>query len=138
MLEKYGFVLLVGEAGAGKSTIAATLAMAAIDQWGCSTLKIDEPAGVAAHWNPHEPSQFFWIDDAFGVTQYEFLLAYGWNRAFPRRSFTLLQGCRFPPCLDATARGPASRRSRATGRGRRARPASAYRDMDAVAPARKV
>ncbi len=94
MLEKYGFVLLVGEPAAGKSTIAATLAMAAIDQWGCSTLKIDEPTGVAQHWNPHEPSQFFWIDDAFGVTQYEFLLAYGWNRAFPQIKAALTNGAR--------------------------------------------
>jgi len=94
MLEKYGFVLLIGEPAAGKSTIAATLAMAAIDQWGCSTLKIDEPAGVTQHWNPHEPSQFFWIDDAFGVTQYEFLLAYGWNRAFPQIKAALTNGAR--------------------------------------------
>jgi len=94
MLVKYGFVLLIGEPAAGKSTIAATLAMAAIDQWGCSTLKIDEPGGIEEHWNPHEPSQFFWIDDAFGVTQYEFLLAYGWNRAFPRVKAALDSGSR--------------------------------------------
>lgn len=94
MLEKYGFVLLIGEPAAGKSTIAATLAMAAIDQWGCSTLKIDEPAGIKEDWNPHEPSQFFWIDDAFGVTQYEIVLAYGWNRAFPRVKAALANGAR--------------------------------------------
>ena len=94
MLEKYGFVLVIGEPAAGKSTIAATLAMAAIDQWGCSTLKIDEPAGVTQHWNPHEPSQFFWIDDAFGVTQYEFLLTYGWNRAFPQIKAALTNGAK--------------------------------------------
>jgi hypothetical protein len=68
--------------------------MAAIDQWGCSTLKIDEPSGVTQHWNPHEPSQFFWIDDAFGVTQYEFLPTYGWNRAFPQIKTALNGGAR--------------------------------------------
>ena len=94
MLEQHGFVLLLGEPAAGKSTIAAMLAMAAIDQWGCSTLKLDEPARVIDHWNPHEPSQFFWIDDAFGVTQYEALLAYGWNRVFPQVSAALRRGAR--------------------------------------------
>lgn len=94
MLEKHGFVLLLGEPAAGKSTIAATLAMAAIDQWGCSTLKIDEPAGIAEHWNPHEPTQFFWVDDAFGVTHYEPSLAYGWNRAFSKVQAAMKNGAR--------------------------------------------
>jgi energy-coupling factor transporter ATP-binding protein EcfA2 len=70
-LDKHSFVLLVGEPAAGKTTIASMLAMAAIDQWGASTLKLEDPAKVVDRWNPGEPSQFFWIDDAFGVTQYE-------------------------------------------------------------------
>lgn len=78
-LDQYGFVLLIGEPAAGKTTIASLLAMAALDQWNASTLKLDRPEEVKEHWNPDEPSQFFWIDDAFGVSQYESHLVYGWN-----------------------------------------------------------
>lgn len=78
-LDKHGFVLLIGEPAAGKTTIASLLAMAALDQWNASTLKLDKPDEVKEHWNPDEPSQFFWIDDAFGVSQYESHLVYGWN-----------------------------------------------------------
>jgi len=78
-LDKHGFVLLIGEPAAGKTTIASLLAMAALDQWNASTLKLDDPAAVVDHWNPHEPSQFFWVDDAFGVSQYESQLVHDWN-----------------------------------------------------------
>lgn len=81
-LDRHGFVLLVGEPAAGKTTIASMLAVAALDQWGSSTLKLDTPEKVVDHWNPDEPSQFFWIDDAFGVMQYEAYLVHGWNHAF--------------------------------------------------------
>ncbi len=76
---KQGFVLLIGEPASGKTTIASLLAVAAVDQWRASVLKLDAPQDVAKRWNPKEPSQFFWIDDAFGVTQYEDHLAIGWN-----------------------------------------------------------
>jgi hypothetical protein len=66
-LDKHSFVLLIGEPAAGKTTIASMLAMAALDQWNASLLKLDEPGKVAERWNPDEPSQFFWLDDAFGV-----------------------------------------------------------------------
>jgi len=78
-LNNHGFVLLIGEPAAGKTTIASLLAMAAIDQWRAPTLKLDDPASVVRHWNPDEPSQFFWLDDAFGVTQYESNLVSSWN-----------------------------------------------------------
>ena len=79
-LDKHGFVLLIGEPASGKTTIASMLAMAALDQWQASMLKIENPSEVVQHWNPHEPAQFFWLDDAFGVQQYEDSLARGWNR----------------------------------------------------------
>ncbi|MDQ3565385.1 MAG: hypothetical protein M3436_15070 [Pseudomonadota bacterium] len=79
-LDEHGFVLLIGEPAAGKTTIASMLAMAAADQWGASVLKLDDPGKVVERWNPDEPSQFFWIDDAFGVTQYEASLVHGWNQ----------------------------------------------------------
>lgn len=79
-LDSHGFVLLVGEPASGKTTIASLLAMASADQWGASVMKLTDPKSVVDRWNPDERSQFFWIDDAFGVTQYESGLAAGWNQ----------------------------------------------------------
>ena len=80
-LDEHGFVLLIGEPAAGKTTIASLLAMSAIDQWQASPLKLDDAEKVVERWNPKEPSQFFWVDDAFGVTQYEAQLVRGWNHS---------------------------------------------------------
>jgi hypothetical protein len=93
-LDRHSFVLLVGEPAAGKTTIASMLAMAALDQWNSSLLKMDEPAEVAKRWNPDEPSQFFWLDDAFGVTQYEEFLVNGWNRILPQLKPMLRNGAK--------------------------------------------
>lgn len=93
-LDRHSFVLLVGEPAAGKTTIASMLAMAALDQWDASLLKLDEPAEVAKRWNPDEPSQFFWLDDAFGVTQYEEFLVQGWNRILPQLRPMLRKGAK--------------------------------------------
>jgi hypothetical protein len=93
-LDQHGFVLLVGEPAAGKTTIASMLSMAALDQWGASTLKLDDPGKVMDHWNPDEPSQFFWIDDAFGVLQYESYLVHRWNHALPQVTAMLRKGAR--------------------------------------------
>lgn len=93
-IDKHGFVLLIGEPAAGKTTIASLLAMAAVDQWNASLLKIDDPSGVVEHWNLDDSSQFFWIDDAFGVTQYEAFLVRSWNHIFPQIRTMLRQGAR--------------------------------------------
>jgi energy-coupling factor transporter ATP-binding protein EcfA2 len=81
-LYKHGFVLLLGEPGSGKSTIAGALALAAADLWKCLTLRVDNADQFERHWNPNEPRQFFWVDDAFGTTQYQHHLAESWNRRF--------------------------------------------------------
>jgi hypothetical protein len=93
-LDKHSFVLLVGEPAAGKTTIASLLAMAALDQWHASVLKLDEPGKVAERWNPDEPSQFFWLDDAFGVTQYEDFLVHRWNHVLPQIKTMLSKGAK--------------------------------------------
>lgn len=93
-LDTHRFVLLIGEPAAGKTTIASMLAMASADQWGASVMKLDHPKSVVDHWNPHEESQFFWIDDAFGVTQYESALVMGWNHILPQMKTSLRKGCR--------------------------------------------
>ena len=93
-LDRHGFVLLIGEPAAGKTTIASMLAVAALDQWQASMLKLDVPAKVVERWNPREPSQFFWIDDAFGVTQYEAPLIHAWNHILPQICTMLRRGAR--------------------------------------------
>jgi hypothetical protein len=91
-LDEHGFVLLIGEPAAGKTTIASMLAMAAADNWGSSVLKLADPGKVVEHWNVEEPTQFFWIDDAFGVTQYESSLVHGWNHSLVQIKAMLRQG----------------------------------------------
>jgi len=93
-LDRHGFVLLIGEPAAGKTTIASMLGMAAVDQWNASMLKLDDPGKVVERWNPEEPSQFFWLDDAFGVTQYETFLVHGWNHILPQIKTMLRKGAK--------------------------------------------
>ncbi len=91
-LDEHGFVLLIGEPAAGKTTIASMLAMAAADKWKSSVVKLADPAKIVERWNVDEPSQFFWIDDAFGVTQYESPLVQGWNHSLAQVKAMLRQG----------------------------------------------
>ena len=91
-INEYGFVLLIGEPAAGKTTIASLLAMAALDQWNSLVLKLDDPKDIIDHWNPHEPSQFIWVDDAFGVTQYDDTLVREWNRILTNVKTMLSKG----------------------------------------------
>lgn len=93
-LVEHGFVLLLGEPACGKSTIAAALAVGALDQWGCSTLKIRDADDFVKHFNPHEPKQFFWVDDAFGATQFDWSSASGWNLAFSHINAAIHRGAR--------------------------------------------
>jgi len=91
-LVEHGFVLLLGEPACGKSTIAATLAVAALDEWGCSVLKIRGADEFVQHSNPHEPKQFFWVDDAFGATQFDWSVVTNWNRVMPHLNATIKRG----------------------------------------------
>jgi signal recognition particle GTPase len=93
-LDTHHFVLLVGEPASGKTTIASLLAMSSADQWGASVAKLTTPKSVVDRWNPHEKSQLFWIDDAFGVTQYESGLVSGWNHVLNEVKTILRQGNR--------------------------------------------
>ncbi|WP_028006472.1 hypothetical protein [Solimonas flava] len=93
-INEHGFVMLIGEPAAGKTTIASMLAMAAADRWGSSVLKLNEPAKVEERWNPEEPSQFFWVDDAFGIMQYESSLAHSWNSILPQVRTMLRRGAK--------------------------------------------
>lgn len=91
-LNRHGFVLLVGEPAAGKTTIASMLAMAALDQLQIRTLKLDTAEKVIEHWNTENSAQLFWIDDAFGVTQYEASLSREWNHALSKIKAIIANG----------------------------------------------
>ena len=93
-IEKHGFVLLIGEPAAGKTTVASLLAVGSLDQWKAPTMKLETAEQVVHHWNPENPQQFFWIDDAFGVTQHESTLTSRWNQAMPKVVTMLGQGAK--------------------------------------------
>jgi hypothetical protein len=93
-LIEHGFVLLLGEPMCGKSTIAAALALGALDEWGCSTIKIRDADEFVRHSNPHEKQQFFWVDDAFGATQLDVAATFKWNSAFPHLHAAIKRGAR--------------------------------------------
>jgi len=90
----HGFVLLLGEPASGKSMIATTLAMGALDIWKCSTFKIINAQDFLKHWNPVEPNQFFWVDDVFGTTQYQKDTVYEWNRILPHLYAAIRKGAK--------------------------------------------
>lgn len=47
-----------------------------------------------SRWNPDKPSQFFWIDDVFGVRQYESYLVHGWNHILPQIKAMVKKGAK--------------------------------------------
>ncbi len=91
---EHGFVLLLGEPAAGKSTIAATLAIAALDNWKCGVKRVDSAKELIDAWDPDEPSQLFWIDDAFGSIRHDPMLTDGWARRMDQVMTAVGQGAR--------------------------------------------
>ena len=89
-----GFVLLLGEPACGKSTIAATLAMAALDNWGCGVRRVDSADELVAAWDPDEQGQLFWVDDAFGTIRHDSALTDGWSRRMDQVMTAVNQGAR--------------------------------------------
>ncbi len=79
-LARHGFVLLLGEPAAGKSTIAATLSVAALDEWQSQVMRVNGPVQLTDAWNPNEPRQLFWVDDAFGAIRHDPALTDLWSR----------------------------------------------------------
>jgi conflict system STAND superfamily ATPase len=95
MLLDENVVLVLGEPATGKSTVAAALATQAADSLGYGVVRIDNAAEFAAAWNPHEPNQLFWIDDAFGRHRYDEGRAEDWARRFDLVEAALSSGARF-------------------------------------------
>lgn len=93
-LVDHGFVLLLGEPACGKSTIAASLALGALDEWGCNTFKVCSSEDFIRHWNPNEPNRLFWIDDAFGATQVDWTATFAWAKTFPHINSAIRDGAK--------------------------------------------
>ena len=91
-IEEAGFVALLGSPGTGKSAIAATLCLYAADAWSTRTIRLAAPEDFVTHWNPESSDQVFWIDDAFGVTQYDASLSHRWNQYIPALNAAIRRG----------------------------------------------
>jgi hypothetical protein len=76
-LHEHRFVILLGDPASGKSTIAAILALGALDDGCLGALKINAPDQISL-WHPGE-KQFLWVDDAFGPNQFDAARMSRWN-----------------------------------------------------------
>ena len=61
---------------------------------GVSTLKIRGADEFVRHSNPHEPKQFFWVDDVFGATQLDWQAVTGWIGVLPHVHGALRRGAK--------------------------------------------
>lgn len=93
-LRDHGFVMLVGEPASGKTMIANLLALSAADEWGLQTLILSSPEDLDRQWNPDDPGQFFWVDDAFGSNHCDFNRVQEWNQRLPKLKAAIHKGAR--------------------------------------------
>ena len=93
-LHDHGFVLLAGAPATGKTTIAGQLALAAADVFDTHVVMLDDASEFSERWNPHE-RQMFWLDDAFGTTQFTAHLAHSWQRITPKVTSAIDRGSKF-------------------------------------------
>ncbi len=93
-ISKHSIVLLLGSPAAGKSTIGGSLAIGAADIWDSHTIKATSPDDVQKHIDPNQ-RQFFWVDDAWGSTQYQRDRTEAWNQVFPLMQGAIRQGSKF-------------------------------------------
>ncbi|MCO7216698.1 hypothetical protein [Halomonas sp. OfavH-34-E] len=93
-ISQHNVVLLLGPPASGKSTIGASIAVGASDIWRSSTIRAASPEDVQRHLSP-DVAQFFWIDDAWGNTQYQRQKAEAWNQVFPLMQGAMKRGTRF-------------------------------------------
>lgn len=93
-LRDHGFVMLIGEPASGKTMIANLLALSAADEWGLQTLIFSSPEDLDRQWNPDDPGQFFWVDDAFGANHCDFNRVQEWNQRLPKLKAAIHKGAR--------------------------------------------
>ena len=93
-LEKHQFVMLVGAPATGKTTIAAQLALGAADEFDTAVVRLDSIEDLKDRWNPDE-RQLFWLDDAFGATQFDRSRAHVWSTTVPNIRGAIKSGSMF-------------------------------------------
>ncbi len=93
-ISEHNFVLLLGAPATGKSTIGASLAVGAADIWKSSTIRVTSPQDLKDNINP-QGGQFFWVDDAWGATQYQQHMTEDWNKVLPLIQGAIHQGSQF-------------------------------------------
>lgn len=93
-LKECGFVILIGEPASGKTMIANLMALSAADEWNLQTLILNAPEDLDKRWNPDDPAQFFWVDDAFGSNQYDPRRVQEWNQRLPQLRAAIHKGTR--------------------------------------------
>jgi hypothetical protein len=93
-LKEHGFVLLLGAPASGKTMIANLMALSAADEWNLQTLMLSGPQEFSQLWNPEDPGQFLWVDDAFGATQYDPVRVREWNHRLPKLKTAIHKGAR--------------------------------------------
>lgn len=76
-LQQHRFVILLGDPASGKSTIAAILALGALDDGCIGAVKINAPDQLNV-WHPGE-KQLLWVDDAFGSNHFDVDRMSRWN-----------------------------------------------------------
>lgn len=74
--------------------IANLMALSAADEWDLQTLMITGPSDFSNLWNPNDPGQFLWVDDAFGATQYNANRVNEWNQLLPKLKAAIKSGAR--------------------------------------------
>lgn len=95
ILAKHKLVLLLGAPATGKSTLAAILAMMAVDKNEVQVFKCDGPLELKQHWNPNENKRLFWVDDAFGANLLMPDYVNAWIEFMPKLKTALDHGCHF-------------------------------------------
>lgn len=95
ILAQHKLVLLLGAPATGKSTLAAILAMMAVDKNEVQVFKCDGPIELKQHWNPNDNKRLFWVDDAFGSNLLMPEYVNAWIEFMPKLKTALDHGCHF-------------------------------------------
>lgn len=95
ILAQHKLVLLLGAPATGKSTLAAILAMMAVDKNDVQVFKCDGPIELKQHWNPNDNKRLFWVDDAFGANLLMPDYVNAWIEFMPKLKTALDHGCHF-------------------------------------------
>lgn len=93
-LRDHGIALILGAPMAGKTALAAQLALAAADLFETQVVMLDSTALVQEYWNPDE-KQFFWLDDVFGATQLVQSRALAWQASSGKIKAAIDNGSKF-------------------------------------------